>query len=108
MSPDTLAEICARHGIMTTRSEGRWYAGFEPGFGDYRLAIEGTQEAAVCALLKARYGITTRQERARKHLKAGWNAWAMVGETKCNRMDITELAAGALSGGSLPLLGSGA
>jgi hypothetical protein len=64
-----LAGVCARHGLLTVRDEDGWHCGVKPGGNIYEL-VQGcaTEADAVCALLKARWGIMTRIDNAQH----GW------------------------------------
>ena len=81
----TLANVCVEFGIgiarnSVTHSDWAWFLGEEVG----RRAEGPTPDTAVCALLKARWGITTRYN------ISGW--WATRG-TKETYFHATELAA---------------
>jgi hypothetical protein len=74
-----LAAVCERHGITYGQSTDRlWWCETpdkNPGVAGY-----ATPSGAVCALLKARYGITTRPHPYQ------WSAWPPVRLVPIERM----------------------
>jgi hypothetical protein len=96
MTAAELAAVCERHGIrllFVPSRNARCIEASADGKGGRVNRFGSDAFEAVCALLKARHGITTKKLPPTKHHGAVWDARAMVNHTPCNRMDATEIAA---------------